>query len=64
MIEQARRVCCPSIKEPTIHVNWRIPACNIDIDDCQGVTCQVINTHCVDGVDSYSCQCQPGFYGI
>ena len=33
VIEQARCVCCPSIKEPTIHVNWRIPACNKHIVD-------------------------------
>ena len=39
VIEQARRVCCPSIKKPTIHVNWRIPVCNIlPSDDLEVMT--------------------------
>ena len=33
-----------------------------DIDDCAGVTCQNNGT-CQDGVNMFSCICEPGFEG-
>ena len=35
---------------------------NIDIDDCAGVTCENGGT-CVDGVNTYTCECATGFDG-
>ena len=32
-----------------------------EIDDCVGVSCG--NGRCVDGMDSFSCTCNPGFTG-
>ena len=37
--------------------------CEENIDDCVGVSCDVPNTMCVDGVNEYRCMCQPGYYG-
>ena len=34
-----------------------------DIDDCASVTCNNGGT-CKDGVNTYSCQCVPGYQGI
>ncbi|XP_061672133.1 neurogenic locus notch homolog protein 1-like isoform X3 [Syngnathoides biaculeatus] len=36
--------------------------CNHNIDDCPGHECQNGGT-CVDGVNTYNCQCQPEFTG-
>lgn len=36
--------------------------CEINIDDCLDHKCQN-NATCVDGVQSYLCNCQPGFSG-
>ena len=36
------------------------PDCN-EIDDCVGVSCG--NGECVDGINSFSCACDPGFTG-
>lgn len=36
------------------------PNCD-EIDDCVGVNCG--NGECVDGIDSFSCTCDPGFTG-
>jgi len=38
------------------------PGCNVNIDDCAGVNCGA-NGHCVDGVASHACACDPGFTG-
>ena len=35
--------------------------CQIDIDDCDGVTCPGDFADCIDGVDSYQCGCLPGY---
>ena len=32
-----------------------------DIDDCEGVNCN--DGQCIDGVDSYRCDCDVGFNG-
>ena len=37
--------------------------CEIDIDDCAGVTCPGANTICYDQVNSYICACKPGYEG-
>ena len=37
------------------------PNCDV-VDDCVGVTCSG-NGQCVDGVNSFSCTCDPGFIG-
>ena len=37
--------------------------CEVNIDDCASVTCDVINSECVDGVNSFQCRCIAGFYG-
>ena len=34
----------------------------VDIDDCESNPCQNGAT-CVDGIDSYTCTCVPGFTG-
>ena len=34
----------------------------IDVDDCKSAPCKN-NGKCTDGVDSYSCQCAPGYEG-
>ena len=36
--------------------------CEVNIDDCTDHTCQNGAT-CIDGIQSYSCQCMPGFTG-
>lgn len=34
----------------------------LDIDDCESVPCKN-NATCIDGIDEFSCQCSPGYYG-
>ena len=36
--------------------------CDTEIDNCVGVTCSG-NGQCVDGINSFSCDCDPGFVG-
>ena len=36
--------------------------CEIDIDECQSSPCQN-NATCIQGIASYTCNCQPGFTG-
>lgn len=36
--------------------------CEINIDDCMSDPCQNGGT-CIDGIDTYSCECAPGFEG-
>ena len=33
-----------------------------DIDDCKGINCN--NGECIDGVASYSCECDEGWNGV
>ncbi|ELU08663.1 hypothetical protein CAPTEDRAFT_215070 [Capitella teleta] len=35
--------------------------CDEQIDDCEGVVCPDLNSFCVDGNTSYSCECQFGY---
>ena len=37
--------------------------CEVNIDDCIGVSCTVPNTECIDMVNGYLCKCKPGFQG-
>lgn len=37
--------------------------CDVDIDDCVGVMQCNGNGVCVDGINSFSCDCEPGFVG-
>ena len=47
-----------------IHVSFRAGIhCETNIDDCAGVTCDVTDSECVDGIDSYSCNCIAGYFG-
>ena len=41
---------------------WGGRDCHINIDDCGGHLCQN-NAQCIDGINTYTCQCQPGFTG-
>ena len=34
----------------------------VDVDECQGQSCSLHGT-CVDGVNSYTCNCDPGYTG-
>lgn len=34
----------------------------LDIDDCASVPCKN-NATCIDGIDEFSCNCSPGYYG-
>ena len=34
----------------------------LDIDDCESGPCQNVGT-CIDGVNSYTCTCNPGYTG-
>ena len=36
--------------------------CSLDIDDCEGNPCQN-GGKCIDGENSYHCQCPPGYTG-
>lgn len=36
--------------------------CQVNIDDCKGVNCSG-NGHCVDGINSFTCECKSGFSG-
>lgn len=36
--------------------------CETNIDDCTGHECQN-NATCIDQLNSYKCQCQPGYMG-
>ena len=38
------------------------PHCEIDIDECSTNKC-LNNGTCVDGIDSFSCRCEPGYVG-
>lgn len=40
-------------------VRWFI---TLDIDDCASNPCKN-NATCSDGIDSFTCQCSPGYYG-
>ncbi len=35
--------------------------CETNINDCEGIICSKNNTHCVDGLNSFDCQCKPNF---
>ena len=43
--------------------NCKISDYIIDIDECASSPCKNGGT-CIDGVDSYTCDCVPGFTGI
>ena len=36
--------------------------CEVNIDECENNTCQN-NATCVDGINNFTCSCQPGFSG-
>ena len=36
--------------------------CEVNIDECESNTCQN-NATCVDGINNFTCSCQPGFTG-
>ena len=38
------------------------PNCDVNIDDCVGVNCSG-NGQCVDGVNSFTCDCMTGYGG-
>ena len=38
-------------------------SCETDIDECANAPCQH-SGECTDGVNSYTCTCQPGYEGI
>ncbi|CAF2149828.1 unnamed protein product [Rotaria magnacalcarata] len=35
--------------------------CETNINDCESIVCPKNNTHCVDGLNSFDCQCNPNF---
>ncbi|CAF1175880.1 unnamed protein product [Rotaria sordida] len=35
--------------------------CETNINDCEGIICSKNNTHCVDGLNSFDCQCKSNF---
>ena len=35
----------------------------LEVDDCVGVSCSG-NGRCVDGVNSFTCECSPGYTGV
>lgn len=37
--------------------------CDVNIDDCIGINCSG-NGQCVDGINSFICDCDPGFAGV
>lgn len=42
--------------------NVRVFPLILDIDECEPVPCKN-NATCIDGIDEFSCQCSPGYYG-
>ena len=36
--------------------------CEVNIDECSSWPCEN-RAECIDGIDSYACQCMPGFEG-
>lgn len=43
------------------HSGYDGPRCEVDINECEGVTCG--RGRCIDQVGSYRCECNPGFIG-
>lgn len=37
--------------------------CQSDINDCEGIVCNISNSHCVDRTNGYTCECDFGFTG-
>ncbi len=35
--------------------------CETNINDCEGIICAKNNTQCVDGINSFHCECKPNF---
>lgn len=35
--------------------------CDTNIDDCESISCQ--HGQCIDGIDIYACNCDPGYTG-
>lgn len=36
---------------------------NLDINECESNPCFKYGT-CIDGIGSYTCECEPGFQGV
>uniref|UniRef100_A0A7N8WQE3 Nidogen 2a (osteonidogen) n=1 Tax=Mastacembelus armatus TaxID=205130 RepID=A0A7N8WQE3_9TELE len=71
------RTCVGKLQTPGLVVGWLSLApvapkrcfgacspacCTINIDECSSSPCHV-NARCINGMGSFQCQCQPGFYG-
>jgi Notch-like protein len=44
-----------------LFAGYRGTLCEYNPDDCSGVICKYGS--CVDGLDNFTCQCQPGYSG-
>uniref|UniRef100_A0A4W6E0I9 Nidogen 2 n=1 Tax=Lates calcarifer TaxID=8187 RepID=A0A4W6E0I9_LATCA len=59
------RTCFPDSKHDFLQL-WLLiyfsPPIFTDMDECSSSPCHV-NARCINGLGSFQCQCQPGFYG-
>lgn len=45
-----------------MHTGFQGTLCDYNPDNCIGVVCD--HGSCVDGLDNFTCQCQPGYTGL
>ncbi|CAF4406405.1 unnamed protein product, partial [Adineta steineri] len=45
----------------TCQAGFTGPRCETNINDCEGIICPKNNTYCIDGLNSFDCQCKSNF---
>jgi hypothetical protein len=45
-----------------VRMSARVPFLSLDIDDCENIICLNGGT-CIDGVNTYNCDCAEGYTG-